>query len=29
MERLPHKLKVAMALEIHKDIAKNFKFFRE
>ena len=29
MEKLPHKLKVAMAEEIHKDIANTFLFFKE
>ena len=29
MKMLPHKLKVAMAEEIHRDIATTFKFFKE
>ena len=27
MDRLPHKLKIAMATEIHKDLARTFSFF--
>lgn len=28
MEELPHKLKVELALQIHKDIKKNIEFFK-